>query len=62
MDQNLFRQFVYVASSPIGNWLSFSGNLIREAGPFTEQDLHSRQTSGALDFRLWAGPGARPRC
>ena len=52
MNQNLFRQFLYVASSPIGNWLSFSGNLIREAGPFTEQDLHSRQLSGALDFRV----------
>jgi len=52
MDQNLFRQFVYVASSPINNLLSFSGNLIREAGPFMEQDLHSRQLSGALDFRV----------
>ena len=52
MDQNLFRQFVYVASSPIGNILSFSGNLIREAGPFTEQNLHSRQLSGVIDFRV----------
>jgi tetratricopeptide (TPR) repeat protein len=52
MNQNLFRQFVYVASSPIGNWLSFSGNVIREAGPFTEQDLHSRDFSGQLDFRV----------
>ncbi len=52
MDQNLFRQFVYLASSPIGNWLSVSGNFIREAGPFTEQALNSRQTSGVLDFRL----------
>jgi tetratricopeptide (TPR) repeat protein len=57
MNQNLFRQFVYVASSPIANWLSFSGNLIREAGPFTEQDLHSRDFSGSIDFRVgrpWA--------
>jgi len=52
MDQNLFRQFLYVASSPIGNWLSFSGNLIREAGPFTDETLHSRDLSGALDFRV----------
>ncbi len=52
MNQNLFRQFVYVASSPIGNWLSFSGNLIREAGPFTDENLHSRDFSGSLDFRL----------
>ncbi|HEY6120756.1 MAG TPA: tetratricopeptide repeat protein, partial [Pyrinomonadaceae bacterium] len=33
MNQNLFRQFLYVSSSPIGNWLSFSGNVVREAGP-----------------------------
>jgi tetratricopeptide (TPR) repeat protein len=52
MDQNLFRQFLYLASSSIDNWLSFSGNLIREAGPFTEQDLHSRDLSAALDFRV----------
>jgi tetratricopeptide (TPR) repeat protein len=52
MDQNLFRQFLYVSSSPIKNWLSFSGNLIREAGPFTEQDLHSRDLSGEIDFRV----------
>ena len=57
MNQNLFRQFLYVASSPIANWLSFSGNVIREAGPFTEQNLHSRDLSGAIDFRVgrpWA--------
>jgi hypothetical protein len=52
MNQNLFRQFLYVESSPIANWLSFSGNLIREAGPFTDQTLHSRDLSGALDFRV----------
>jgi tetratricopeptide (TPR) repeat protein len=52
MDQNLFRQFLYVASSPIMNWLSFSGNVIREAGPFTEMSLHSRDFSGQLDFRV----------
>jgi tetratricopeptide (TPR) repeat protein len=57
MNQNLFRQFLYLASSPIADWLSFSGNLIREAGPFTEQGLHSRDFSGSIDFRLgrpWA--------
>lgn len=52
MSQNLFRQFLYLASSPIDNWLSFSGNVIREAGPFTDQNLHSRQTSAAIDFRV----------
>ncbi|MGA8342687.1 MAG: tetratricopeptide repeat protein [Candidatus Sulfotelmatobacter sp.] len=52
MNQNLFRQFLYLASSPIANWFSFSGNLIREAGPFTEENLHSRDFSGAIDFRV----------
>jgi tetratricopeptide (TPR) repeat protein len=52
MNQNLFRQFLYVGSSPIADWLSFSGNLIREAGPFTEMALHSRDFSGAIDFRV----------
>jgi tetratricopeptide (TPR) repeat protein len=52
MNQNLFRQFLYVASSPIEDWLSFSGNLIREAGPFTELGLRSRDFSGQVDFRV----------
>lgn len=52
LNQNLFRQFLYVASSSIDTWLSFSGNVIREAGPFTEQNLQSRDFSGALDFRV----------
>ncbi len=52
LNQNLFRQYIYVASSSIADWLSFSGNAIREAGPFTEENLHSRDFSGAIDFRL----------
>jgi hypothetical protein len=52
INQNLFRQFVYVSSNSIGDWLSFTGDLIREAGPFTQNDLHSRDFSGAIDFRV----------
>jgi hypothetical protein len=52
MNQNLFRQFLYMSSSTMFNWLSFSGDVIREAGPYTEQDLHSRDLSAALDFRV----------
>lgn len=52
MNQNLFRQFVYLASSPIGDWFSFSGDLVRETGPFTDYFLHSRDLSGAIDFRV----------
>jgi tetratricopeptide (TPR) repeat protein len=52
MNQNLFRQFVYVSSNSIGDWLSFSGNLILEKGPFTDYTLHSRDFSGDIDFRV----------
>ncbi|HEY3974150.1 MAG TPA: tetratricopeptide repeat protein [Candidatus Sulfotelmatobacter sp.] len=52
MNQNLFRQFLYVATSPIYNWFSVSGSLIREAGPFTDQLLHSRDEDADIDFRV----------
>ena len=52
MNQNLFRQFLYVSSSSIGDWLSFSGDLIHEAGPFTELGLHSRDLYGSVDLRV----------
>jgi tetratricopeptide (TPR) repeat protein len=57
LNQNLFRQFVYVYSSPFWNWLTFSGDAIHEAGPFTEQNLSSRDDSAILNFvvgRPWA--------
>jgi hypothetical protein len=50
LNQNLFRQFLYVYSSPFWNWLSFSGDAIHEAGPFTEQNLSSRDNSASLNF------------
>jgi len=68
MNQNLFRQFLYISSNPLWNWLSISARGIREAGPFTEQNLHSRDASALLEFtvgRPWgstellAGYGAR---
>jgi tetratricopeptide (TPR) repeat protein len=68
MNQNLFRQFVYMSTSSFFNMVSVSGYAIREAGPFTENPLHSRDLSAALDFRVgrpWgrtaflAGWGAR---
>lgn len=57
MNQNLTREYLYLGSSPIENWLSFSGDVILETGPFTEQDLHSRDFSSNIEFRLgrpWA--------
>ncbi len=57
LNQNLFRQYLYVNTSSFGNWVSFSGSMIREEGPFTEQDLHSRDAAGAVEFKVgrpWA--------
>jgi tetratricopeptide (TPR) repeat protein len=52
MNQNLFRQFVYMSTSSFFNMVSVSGYAIREAGPFTESLQHSRDLSGAVDFRV----------
>jgi tetratricopeptide (TPR) repeat protein len=52
MNQDLLRQFVFVSSSPIGNWLTLRGELIHEAGPFTLQDLSSREYVGAIEFTV----------
>ncbi len=54
MNQNLFRQFVYMNTSSFFNAISVSGYAIRETGPFTERDLHSRDLAGALNFRVGA--------
>ncbi len=37
MNQNLFRQFLYVSTSSFFNMVSVSGYAIREAGPFTRE-------------------------
>ena len=50
MNQDLFRQYLYVSSSSIANWVSFYGDLIHEAGPFTGQDLRSRDYSASINF------------
>ncbi|HEY6971650.1 MAG TPA: tetratricopeptide repeat protein, partial [Candidatus Angelobacter sp.] len=52
MNQDLFRQFVYFYSSPFFNWLTVRGDGIREAGPFTDQNLHSRDLSGTVEFEV----------
>jgi hypothetical protein len=57
MNQNLFRQYLYLYTGSFGNWVSVSGSLIREAGPFTEITLHSRDFSGNIEFQVgrpWA--------
>jgi tetratricopeptide (TPR) repeat protein len=52
MNQNLFRQFVYLSTSSFFNWVSVKGYAIREAGPFTESNLRSRDLAGVLEFRV----------
>jgi len=54
MNQNLFREFAYMSTSSFFNVVSASGYVIRETGPFTESNLHSLSTSGAIDFRVGA--------
>lgn len=52
MDQNLFRQYLYMYTSPFFNWVQISGSAIREAGPFTEQNLHSRDAAATIEFTV----------
>ena len=52
LNQDLFRQFVYLTTSPIANWLQISGDLIREAGPFTLQPDSSTDDAAHLRFRV----------
>ncbi|MGA8089436.1 MAG: tetratricopeptide repeat protein [Terracidiphilus sp.] len=54
MNQNLFRMFVYMDTSSFFNAISASGYLIRESGPFTDTNEHSRGLTGAIDFRVGA--------
>jgi hypothetical protein len=52
MNQDLFRQFLYVYTSAFGNWVAVNGSVIRESGPFKEMDLHSRDAAGAIEFQV----------
>jgi len=52
LDQNLFREFMYVSSSSFYNWLSLNGSIYHEAGPFTLQDLNSSEVGGRIEFRV----------
>lgn len=52
MNQQLFRQFLYMNTSPIFNWLTIRGSAIHESGPFTQQDLSSRDLGASLEFEV----------
>ncbi len=50
MSQNLFRQFVYMNSNALWNWLTIRGDAIHESGPFTLRQLSSSDKSARLEF------------
>jgi tetratricopeptide (TPR) repeat protein len=52
MSQNLFRQFLYVSTNSFFNWLAIHGSATREAGPFTDRDLHSRDAFANIEFTV----------
>ena len=52
MNQNLFRQFLYLSTSSFYNWVAINGSAVHEAGPFTEQNLHSRDVAANLEFTV----------
>jgi tetratricopeptide (TPR) repeat protein len=52
MNQQLFRQFLYLNTSPFFNWLTVRGSAIHESGPFSLQDLHSRDLGASLEFEV----------
>ena len=52
MNQNLFRLFAYVSTSSFFNAIAATGYVIRESGPFTELNEHSRGLTGAVNFRV----------
>lgn len=52
LNENLFRQYLYVNTSSFGNWLAIRAFGIHEAGPFTEQHLRSSDYSGKLEFAV----------
>jgi tetratricopeptide (TPR) repeat protein len=52
IDQNLFRQFAYVSSSPLFNALTIRGQAYHESGPFTLQNLSSGEKGARIDFTV----------
>jgi len=52
LNQDLFRQYLYVQSSPFWNLISVHGAALHEAGPFTSQTLSSRDLVGNLEFKV----------
>jgi tetratricopeptide (TPR) repeat protein len=52
LDQNLLREYLYVSTSPFFNWLTVRGSAIHESGPFTQQNLSSRDLGATVEFEV----------
>jgi tetratricopeptide (TPR) repeat protein len=52
LNQNLFRESLYLQTSPFWNWLAVRGSAMHESGPFTEQNLSSRDLVGNVEFQV----------
>lgn len=52
LNQNLLREFLYVSTSSFFNALALDGYVLRESGPFTNSNLHSRAVAAGVDFRV----------
>ena len=52
VNQNLFRQFLYLSSSPLFNALTIRGQAYHESGPFTLQHLSSGEKGARIDFTV----------
>ena len=52
MSQNLFRQFLYISTNSFYNWVAINGSATHETGPFTDQNLHSRDLFASLEFTV----------
>jgi tetratricopeptide (TPR) repeat protein len=50
LNQNLFRQFLYVSTNSFFNWIAVRGNAFHESGPFTNRSLNSRDLGARLEF------------
>ena len=52
MNQNLFRQFLYLNTNSFFNWVSITGSAQHESGPFIDQNLHSRDLFANIEFTV----------
>lgn len=52
LNQNLLREYLYLSTSPFFNWLTVRGSAIHESGPFSLQNLNSRDLGASLEFQV----------